>query len=286
MIQTEALFDLSYTVLGDFLRNYTYPWEALSHIGQAILAWGEMLDKERYDQPKPGVWIAKTATVAHSACLVAPCIIDEGAEVRHCAFLRGNVLVGKRAVVGNSTELKNAILFDQAQVPHFNYVGDSILGYKAHLGAGAVTSNVKSDKGLVVVGGMETGLKKFGAMVGDVCVLAIAFLCYLPGIHSIRKRSPEGMAMRTFWSFFRKTLLFVVCWFVAIAGCVYIIGLFLRSWRLGLWVSKPNDNEYTAFVDGKKIPVVRYYDDLSDYGARGKYIYQDANGEFYRPPVK
>ncbi|MBE6702335.1 MAG: UDP-N-acetylglucosamine pyrophosphorylase [Ruminococcaceae bacterium] len=173
MIQTEALFDLSYTVLGDFLRNYTYPWEALSHIGQAILAWGEMLDKERYDQPKPGVWIAKTATVAHSACLVAPCIIDEGAEVRHCAFLRGNVLVGKRAVVGNSTELKNAILFDQAQVPHFNYVGDSILGYKAHFGAGTVTSNVKCDKSPIVLhfsnGAVQTGLFKMGAMVGDHC---------------------------------------------------------------------------------------------------------------------
>ena len=134
------------------------------------------------------------------------------------------------------------------------------------------------------------GTSNFGewlaAMAGTVCILAVAFLCYLPGIISIRKHSPEGMAMRTFWSFFRKTLLFIVCWGIAIAGCFYIIGLFLKSWRLGLWVSKPNDNEYTAFVDGKKIPVVRYYDDLSDYGASGKYIYRDANGEFYRPPVK
>lgn len=122
-----------------------------------------------------------------------------------------------------------------------------------------------------------------GLIVGEVFVLAIAFLCYLPGILSIRKRSPEGMAMQTFWSFFRKSLLFLICWAITLVGCVYIIGLFFGVWRLGLWASKPNEHEYTAFVNGKKIPVVRYYDDLPDYGATGKYIYRDANGEFYRP---
>ena len=136
------------------------------------------------------------------------------------------------------------------------------------------------------LGGSSNFGEWLAAMVGSVCILAIAFLCYLPGILSVRKRSPEGMEMRTFWSFFRKAILFPACWTFTLAGCFYIIGLFFRIWRLGLWASKPNDNEYTAFVDGKKIPVVRYYDDLSDYGASGKYIYRDANGEFYRPPVK
>lgn len=125
-----------------------------------------------------------------------------------------------------------------------------------------------------------------GVLVGFACIFGITLLFYLPGINSIRKRSPEGMAMRTFWSFFCKTLLFVVCWFLAIVGCVYIFGLFFKSWRLGLWVSRPNNDQYTAFVDGKKVPVTRYYDNLPDYGARGKWVYRADNGEFYRPPVR
>ena len=137
-----------------------------------------------------------------------------------------------------------------------------------------------------LLGGTMSIIEYLGALVACAILFGIAFLCYLPGINSIRKRSPEGMAMRTFWSFFGKTLLFVICWFVAITGCVYIVGLFCKSWRLGLWVSRPNNDQYTAFVDGKKIPVTRYYDDLPDYGARGKWVYRANNGEFYRPPVK
>ena len=171
-LKTAELFDFSHTVAGDFLQKCDYPWQALPHVGDWILAIGATLEPDRYDRVGESIWIAKSAKVAPTASITGPCIIGEEAEVRHCAFIRGNALVGNGAVVGNSTELKNAILFDGVQVPHFNYVGDSILGYKSHLGAGAVTSNVKSDKGLVVIRAgekkIETGRKKVGAMVGDL----------------------------------------------------------------------------------------------------------------------
>jgi NDP-sugar pyrophosphorylase family protein len=160
------LFDFEHSLAGGYLRNFQYPWQALKGIKDLILTIGAGLD-EAYDEITPTVWIHKTASIAPTASITGPCIIGANTEVRHCAFVRGSVLVGENCVIGNSTELKNVILFDNVQVPHFNYVGDSILGYKAHLGAGAVTSNVKSDKSLVVVKGIETGLKKFGAMVGD-----------------------------------------------------------------------------------------------------------------------
>lgn len=170
-MKTEKLYDLSHTKAAPILESATYPWEALGSIKSFIIELGKSLDKSLYDEVKENVWVAKSAIVAESASISAPCIIDEGTEVRHCAFIRGSVLVGKNCVVGNSTEVKNSIIFDNVQIPHYNYVGDSILGYKSHLGAGAVTSNVKSDKTLVTVstkeGKVETGLKKFGAMVGD-----------------------------------------------------------------------------------------------------------------------
>lgn len=170
-IKTNELFDLTHSRAGVYLKNTTYPHEALAEIGKWILAIGEQLDAERFDRPAPDVWIAQSATVASSASITGPCIIDEGAEVRHCAFIRGNALIGKDTVVGNSTELKNSILFDGVQVPHYNYVGDSILGYKAHMGAGAITSNVKGDKSLVVIKDgkqkIPTNRKKVGAMLGD-----------------------------------------------------------------------------------------------------------------------
>ena len=170
MLTVNDLYDLSHTAAGDYLKGFTYPWEALSGIKQLILSLGEGLGDD-YEQVKPQVWVHKTATVAPTAFLGAPCIIGAGTEVRHCAFVRGSALVGENCVVGNSVELKNVILFDNVQVPHYNYVGDSILGYKSHMGAGSLTSNVKSDKTLVVVKSgseeMPTGLKKFGAMLGD-----------------------------------------------------------------------------------------------------------------------
>lgn len=170
MIKTSELFDLRYSLAGGYLAAFEYPWQALGGIKDEILALGPKLGDE-YVERQPGVWVHKTATVAPTAFLGAPCIIGPGTEVRHCAFIRGSALIGSGCVVGNSVELKNVILFDQVQVPHYNYVGDSILGYRSHLGAGALTSNVKSDKRPVVVKGegvrMETGLKKFGAMVGD-----------------------------------------------------------------------------------------------------------------------
>ena len=169
-MKTNDLFDLNHTLAKDFLSQYEYPWQALPGIKNLILELGEKLGED-YARTAPNVWIHKTATVAMSASITGPCIIGPNTEVRHCAFIRGSALVGEGCVVGNSVELKNVILFDGVQVPHFNYVGDSILGYKSHLGGGAVTSNVKSDKTLVTVknGGerIETGLKKFGAMVGD-----------------------------------------------------------------------------------------------------------------------
>ena len=165
------LFDLSHTLAKPLLERFTYPWEALGEIGETIKVLGSSLPAAEYDHPAEDVWIAKSAKVAPTASITGPCIIGKDAEVRHCAFIRGNALVGEGAVVGNSTELKNVILFDQVQVPHYNYVGDSILGYRAHMGAGAVTSNVKSDKLPVVIRNgeekIETGRKKVGAMLGD-----------------------------------------------------------------------------------------------------------------------
>ena len=170
-LKMEALLDLSHTMAAEYLRGFAYPWEALDGIKEMILALGQTLSEEEYHQVSPQVWVHKTAVVAPTAYLGAPCIIGAETEVRHCAFIRGSALVGKKCVVGNSVELKNVILFDNVQTPHYNYVGDSILGYKSHMGAGSITSNVKSDKTLVVVknGGerMETGRKKFGAILGD-----------------------------------------------------------------------------------------------------------------------
>lgn len=170
MYKTEELFDLEHTLAKDYLKQYEYPWEALKGIKEAIIEVGEKLDPNEYTEVSEHVWIHKDATVFPSAYIAPPCIIGAGTEVRHCAFIRGSALVGENCVVGNSCELKNVILFDHVQTPHYNYVGDSILGHYAHMGAGSITSNVKSDKKPVVVHGeedMETGLKKFGAMVGD-----------------------------------------------------------------------------------------------------------------------
>ena len=171
MIKTSDLYDLSHTAAKPLLEQTQYPWEALAGIGDFILALGASLSPEEYDHPAEDVWIAKDATVFATAYIKGPCIIGHGTEVRQCAFIRGNALVGENCVVGNSTELKNVILFDNVQVPHYNYVGDSILGYKSHMGAASLTSNVKSDKALVVIhNGKEdipTDRKKVGAMVGD-----------------------------------------------------------------------------------------------------------------------
>lgn len=173
MMKTKDLLDLNHTIASELFEDKEYPWQALAGIKEFILALGPTLSADEYDHPADGVWIAKDATVFPSAYIGAPCIIDHKAEVRHCAFIRGSAIVGKNAVVGNSAELKNVVLFDNVQTPHYNYVGDSILGYKAHMGAGSITSNVKSDKTLVVVREgeerLETGLKKFGAILGD-CV--------------------------------------------------------------------------------------------------------------------
>ena len=165
------LYDLDQTIAAELFDRKEYPWEVLPEISKFIVKLGESLDTHKFDKTGDNIWIAKSAKVAPTACINGPCIIDEEAEVRHCAFIRGNAIVGKGAVVGNSTELKNVVLFNKVQVPHYNYVGDSILGYKAHMGAGSITSNVKADKMLVKVhvdgNGIETGLKKFGAMLGD-----------------------------------------------------------------------------------------------------------------------
>lgn len=169
--EIRELYTLEETIAKDLFRDAVYPWEVLPRIGAFIMALGRTLPEDRYERRGDDVWIAKSATVYPSACINGPAIIDEEAEVRHCAFIRGNAIVGRGAVVGNSTELKNVVLFNKVQVPHYNYVGDSILGFRAHMGAGSITSNVKSDKTLVVVRAgderMETGLKKFGAMLGD-----------------------------------------------------------------------------------------------------------------------
>ena len=171
MYQIKELFNLEKTLAGDYLSGFLYPWEALGGLKDFIRTLGNSLEKTEYDELASEVWAHKSAKIAASACLIGPCVICAGAEIRHAAFVRGSALVGKDCVVGNSTELKNVILFDGVQVPHYNYVGDSILGYKAHMGAGSITSNVKSDKTPVAIQcgeeRVETGLKKMGAMLGD-----------------------------------------------------------------------------------------------------------------------
>lgn len=165
------LYDLNETIAKDLFEGLTYPWEALAKISDFIKTLGKTLDPEKFEQRGEDIWVAKSATVAPTAFLNGPLIIDEDAEIRHCAFIRGSAIVGKGSVVGNSTELKNVVIFNSVQVPHYNYVGDSILGFKSHMGAGSITSNVKADKTLVVVKDkneeIKTGLKKFGAMLGD-----------------------------------------------------------------------------------------------------------------------
>lgn len=170
-LTVKELYTLNETIATDIFEGVTYPWEVLSRISEFIVELGNTLSEEEYEKKGENIWIARTAKVAESASITGPVIIGKEAEIRHCAFIRGNAIVGEGTVVGNSTELKNVILFNKVQVPHYNYVGDSILGYKSHMGAGSITSNVKSDKKLVVVktpdGQIETGLKKFGAMLGD-----------------------------------------------------------------------------------------------------------------------
>jgi NDP-sugar pyrophosphorylase family protein len=167
------LFDMEHTIAADLFEGKEYPWEVLGDIKEYILKLGPTLPADEFDNPSEGIWIAKDAKVYPSAYIGAPCIIDHGAEVRHCAFIRESAIVGKGSVVGNSCEVKNAVIFDNCEVPHYNYVGDSVLGYHAHMGAGSVTSNVKSDRKNVVVKSddeqMETGRRKFGAMLGDWC---------------------------------------------------------------------------------------------------------------------
>ena len=167
----QNLYDLSQTIASSLFKDVTYPWEVLPKIKDFIIALGNTLDTNIYEKKGENIWIAKSAKVAPTAYISGPVIIGEETEIRHCAFIRGNAIVGNHCVVGNSTELKNVILFNNVQVPHYNYVGDSILGYRSHMGAGSITSNVKSDKKLVIVKTeaecMETGLKKFGAMIGD-----------------------------------------------------------------------------------------------------------------------
>lgn len=170
-VKITELYDLTHTIAADYLKQFTYPWEALKGIGELIISLGNQLNPDEYDNPAENVWIHKTAKVFPSAYIGAPCIIGANTEVRHCAFIRGSALVGDNCVVGNSVELKNVIIFDNVQTPHYNYVGDSILGYKSHMGAGSITSNVKSDKTNVVIKSngelIETGIKKIGAMLGD-----------------------------------------------------------------------------------------------------------------------
>lgn len=170
-VKITDLYDLSHTAARDYLAGFTYPWEALKGISDFIIKLGSTLSPDEYDNPSENVWVHKTAKVFPSAYIGAPCIIGANTEVRHCAFIRGSALVGENCVVGNSVELKNIIIFDNVQTPHYNYVGDSILGYKSHMGAGSITSNVKSDKTNVVIKSadeqLETGIKKIGAMLGD-----------------------------------------------------------------------------------------------------------------------
>ena len=170
MYKTNELLDLNHSIAKEYLNKYEYPWAALTGINDLIIELGQQLNKEEYVEVKENVWVHKTANVYESAYINGPCIIGPNSEVRHCAFIRGSALVGENCVVGNSCELKNVILFDNVQVPHYNYVGDSILGYKAHMGAGSITSNVRGDKNLVKIHAeedIETGLKKMGAILGD-----------------------------------------------------------------------------------------------------------------------
>lgn len=171
MLEINEILDLSKTIAAPLFEGKVYPWEVLSELKDFIIELGKTLPEDEFELRGENVWVAKDAEVFPTAYLGSPCIIDRGAQVRHCAFIRGSAIVGKNAVVGNSVELKNALLFDNVQTPHYNYVGDSVLGYKAHMGAGSITSNVKSDKSLVVVkspeGNIETGRKKFGAILGD-----------------------------------------------------------------------------------------------------------------------
>ena len=169
-MEIKQLYNLEETIAKDLLQKEQYPWECLPKISEFIIELGESLDKDKFDKKGDNIWIAKNAKIAPTASITGPTIIDENAEIRHCAFIRGKVIVGKNTVVGNSVELKNSILFNNTQVPHYNYVGDSILGYKAHMGAGSITSNVKSDKTNVVIKGkenIETNLRKVGAFLGD-----------------------------------------------------------------------------------------------------------------------
>lgn len=169
-MKIEELYDLNHTLAKDYLKQFEYPWEALAGIKDFIIKLGNSLDKNEYKEIKENVWVHNSAKIFESAYLGAPCIIGENTEVRHCAFIRGSALVGNNSVVGNSVELKNVIIFDNVEVPHYNYVGDSILGFKSHMGAGSITSNVKSDRSLVVIHGEEdiyTNIKKVGAFLGD-----------------------------------------------------------------------------------------------------------------------
>lgn len=170
-MEIKNLLDLNQTIAAELFEGKTYPWEVLADIGDFILKLGATLSDDEYDKVSEDVWVAKSAKVAPSAYIAGPTIIGKGAEIRHCAFIRGKAIVGENAVVGNSVELKNVVIFNNAQVPHYNYVGDSILGYKAHMGAGSITSNLKSDKSLVTImykgNKVETGLKKMGAVLGD-----------------------------------------------------------------------------------------------------------------------
>lgn len=171
MYRTKELLNLKKTLAEEYLSMYVYPWQAISGIKELILTLGGRLDKKEYEEISENVWAHKSAEIAPTAYLGAPCVIGRETQVRHCAFIRSAALIGKNCVIGNSTEIKNAIIFDEVQIPHFNYVGDSILGYKSHLGAGAITSNVKSDRSFIRVKSdediFETGLRKFGAIVGD-----------------------------------------------------------------------------------------------------------------------
>ena len=171
-LKTREFFEFENTSLAyDYVLSFEYPWQSLSGIGELIWQIGEGLDKGKYKEVEKGVWVAHDSKIAKSACILPPCIIDKGAEVRHCAYIRGNAIVGKGCVIGNSCEIKNSIIFDRAQIPHYNYVGDSIIGYRAHMGAGSITSNIKSDKTMVTIlkngTKTDTGLRKMGAIIGD-----------------------------------------------------------------------------------------------------------------------
>jgi NDP-sugar pyrophosphorylase family protein len=211
MYTINELYDLSHTLAAPYLAQFTYPWEALKGIKEFILSLGTQLDPSEYTEVSPQVWVHRTATVAPTAFLGSPCIIGPETEVRHCAFVRGSALVGANCVVGNSVELKNVILFDNVQTPHYNYVGDSILGYKSHMGAGSITSNVKSDKTLVVVRSqgeeIATGIKKFGAMLGDHVEVGcnsvlnpgtvVGRNCNIYPLSSVRGEVPAGHIWKT-----------------------------------------------------------------------------------------